>query len=116
MKKTYNLSLLALLFGLLFFAKNGTAQTNARSEKNQKTVVYKIKKQGEQKTLTTNQVIEIDKLLISKKGVLSSTTNGATRLVTVKVGSDFPEVEINKILRSVLHLEVESFEITDNTK
>ncbi|HXB41813.1 MAG TPA: hypothetical protein VNZ49_14830 [Bacteroidia bacterium] len=116
MKKINKINWLALFCIFLFLSKNSPAQTTALPEKSLKTVVYKIKKRGEQNSLSAKQVIDIDKLLVSKKGILSSVTNGANRTVSVKLESNFPEEEIKKLLGSIFNLEVESFETIDNKK
>ncbi len=104
-----------LLLALFFISQIGFSQATANASEGYKTVVYKIKKPNEQNSLTPTQVINIDKLLSSKKGIIASNTNGALRLTSVKLEKSFPEVEIKKLLGEALKLEVESYETINNS-
>ena len=116
MKNIYKTFLLAFFISFLFLAQNATAQLSVPKEKTIKTAVYKIKKHGDQNSLTAKEAIDIDKLLVSKKGVLASTTNIANRTVSVKLEDNFPAEEIKKLLAEAFKFEVESFEVTDTKK
>jgi len=106
---------IAFIVAFFFFSITGNAQV-ASTTAAMKTVIYKIRKPDEQKSLTPQQVIDIDKLLASKKGIISSNTNGVNRMVSVKMETNFPEEEIKKLLGSVFKLEIESYEVVDNSK
>jgi len=117
MKTKLLLAKIAFLLIFIFTLQPGYSQVNSQlNNSNTKTVVYKIKKIDEQKGLSTQMVIDIDKLLASKKGIISSNTNGATRVTTVKMEANFPEGEIAKALGNIFKLEIESYELIDNSK
>ena len=115
MKKTNYLRIFTLICSFLFVSKNGFAQADLNSNAKTKTVVYKIARHSERDVITGAQAVEIDNLFASKKGIISSKTNAATRLTTVVMTSDFPEGEVKKLYKT-LHVEIESLEITDPKK
>lgn len=115
MKNSFK-SLLTLTLLLVMFSTGVThAQTNT-TNKSSKTVIYKITKHGDHAPLSPQTVIDIDKLLVSKKGIISSTTNSQAYTISVKMDGNFPEEEIKKLLGYSFKLEIESYNVIDNTK
>lgn len=104
---------IAALLAFMFSGALANAQENTPVKS--KTVVYTIKKQAEKSGLTAQQAIDIDKLLNSKKGILSSVTNVTSRTVTVLVEGSFPPETIQRLIMDLFKLEVESYHVTENT-
>ncbi len=71
-----------------------------------KTVIYKIHNEKKNQVLSQSTCNEIDKMFISKKGILSSKTNVATLETTVKMINEVPEADLKVIFISH-KLEVE---------
>lgn len=113
MSKKLFLAKAFFLFIFLLALSPLKAQTASAANDKNKTVVYLL---NDHTALTAQKAVEIDKTLISKKGILSSSTNVQARTVTVKVQDTFPEEEIKKLLASVLHIEVRSYKILNTTK
>lgn len=108
------LTQIAFMLIFLFCLPQAKAQANVHPIKS-KTVVYTLKKQHEQNGLTAQQAVDIDKLLNSKKGILSSVTHAANRTVTVLVEGTFPHEIIKELLGSMFKMDVESIQVTENT-
>jgi len=116
MNKILSLSKIKLLVAFFFALTSAKAQTSNHGSAGSKTVSFKIKKKCESPFLTPKEVIDIDKLLVSKKGILACNTNGKTWMVSVKMENNFPEAEVKNLLGDVLKLEIESYELIDNSK
>jgi hypothetical protein len=113
MKKTNYIKFLALFFSLLFFSKNGFSQVSSSAGANQKTVIYKLHSHSANTIIDKSTCDNLDKMLMSKKGVVSSKTNGTTWETTAKMIPEVPEKDLKDIFNS-LKLEVEKITVSDN--